>query len=338
MLRLLEPLGAPEHSEASDDNADRLQPADKDATYAAEVQTIVDEPAQPLGIAIALEGVHLTISGRIILNKFDLRIDSGSHVAIVGPSGAGKSSLVGLLLGWCRPSGGRILIDGIPLNGERLKRLREETAWIDPSLQLWNRSLIDNLNYGASPESIASLGEVVEMAELRELLETLPDGLQTHLGEGGALVSGGEGQRVRLGRAMQRRDARLVILDEPFTGLARPQRERLLLRARALWQNATLLYVTHSIDEAAAFERVLVLDAANIIEDGAPNSLRQQETSRYRAMWESERAVRKGFMTSENWRRLRVETGQLTEIGRWAKRRHRLRLGAVLKEQPPAFN
>jgi ABC-type bacteriocin/lantibiotic exporter with double-glycine peptidase domain len=328
MLRLLEPLGAPEHPEASDD-ADRLQSPNKDASHAVEVQMAIDEPARRVGVAITMEGVCLAISGHTILNKFDLRIGSGSHIAIVGPSGAGKSSLVGLLLGWCRPSGGRILIDGIPLNSERLKRLREETAWIDPSLQLWNRSLVDNLNYGAPSESTASLGEVIEIAELRELLETLPVGLQTHLGESGALVSGGEGQRVRLGRAMQRRNARLVILDEPFTGLARPQRERLLLRARELWQNATLLYITHNIDEAAAFERVLVLDAASIVEDEAPHDLVQRQDSRYRAMWESERAVSRGFITSQSWRRLRVEAGELIEIDRWTKRRRRLRKGLL---------
>jgi hypothetical protein len=89
------------------------------------------------------------------------------------------------------------------------------------------------------------------------------------------------------------------------------------------------------------------LDAANIIEDGAPHRLIQQENSRYRAMWESECAVRKGFMTSENWRRLRVETGQLTEMDKWAKSFDHDDIaamatstpqGALVKEQPPAFN
>ena len=75
----------------------------------------------------------------------------GSHVAIVGPSGAGKSSLVGLLLGWHRAAAGRVLVDGEPLAAARLDRLRRETAWIDPEVRLWNRSLLENLLYGTHP-------------------------------------------------------------------------------------------------------------------------------------------------------------------------------------------
>ena len=84
---------------------------------------------------------------------------------------------------------------------------------------------------------------------LRTVLESLPSGLQTELGENGGLVSGGEGQRVRLGRAFLHRDARLVLLDEPFRGLDRDKRSELLSRARRLWNNSTLLCVTHDLAE-----------------------------------------------------------------------------------------
>ena len=158
-------------------------------------------------------------AGHTILDKIDLDIAAGAHVAIVGPSGAGKSSLVGILLGWHRPASGRVLVDGWPLDGDRLEHLRRATAWVDPSVQLWNRSLLDNLRYGGSAAVSPPLDQVIETADLRDLLETLPDGLQTPLGEGGGLVSGGEGQRVRLGRGLLRPGVRLVILDEPFRGL-----------------------------------------------------------------------------------------------------------------------
>ena len=325
MLRLLEPLGAPEHQEVSHNNLLAAQMADTASSDNAKANVPTNtEPMRRGGVAVVMEAVSLNISGHTILNTFDLRVEPGSHVAIVGSSGAGKSSLVGLLLGWCRPSTGSILIDGLQLTTERLKQLREETAWADPSIQLWNRSLVDNLNYGASSNGVGSLGHVVETAELRALLESLPDGLQTHLGEGGALVSGGEGQRVRLGRAMQRPNARLVILDEPFTGLDRRRREQLLLRARELWANATLLYITHSIDEATVFERVLVLDASNIVEDGIPSELLQRQDSRYRTMREFELALQNRFISSERWRRLWIERGQLVEMDRMIKVQHRL--------------
>jgi ABC-type cobalamin transport system ATPase subunit len=95
-------------------------------------------------------------------------------------------------------------IDGVPLDGQRLEQLHRETAWVDPAVQLWNRSLLDNLSYGAPADPSLPLGQVIAQAHLRSVLERLPDGLQTRLGEGGALVSGGEGQRVRLARAMLR--------------------------------------------------------------------------------------------------------------------------------------
>jgi ABC-type transport system involved in cytochrome bd biosynthesis fused ATPase/permease subunit len=147
------------------------------------------------------------------------------------------------------------------------------------------------------------------------LLNSLPDGLQTPLGESGALVSGGEGQRVRLGRAMLRRQARLVIMDEPFTGLDRPRRDRLLQRAREIWHHATLLYITHNIDEASAFGRVLVMAGGRIVEDGAPCDLGQQPASRYAALLKSEAAVHSSFMSSALWRQLRVERKTLVESG-----------------------
>src|SRR5262249_32461894 len=154
-------------------------------------------PSFSSGVALDFQNVCVRAGGHLILDNFDLRIEAGSHIAIVGPSGAGKSSLVGLLLGWHRPADGRVVIDGQELTSERLARLRQETAWVDPAVQLWNRSFIDNLRYGSDEEAALNLGSVIDAADLRRVLEKLPDGLQTALGEGGGLVSGGEGQRVR---------------------------------------------------------------------------------------------------------------------------------------------
>ena len=87
----------------------------------------------------------------ILVRDIDLSVSSGEHVAIVGLSGAGKSSLVGLLLGWHRLAAGRILIDGEELTEKRLDALRHATAWVDPAVQIWNASFLDNLNY-SSPD------------------------------------------------------------------------------------------------------------------------------------------------------------------------------------------
>jgi ATP-binding cassette subfamily B protein len=234
-------------------------------------------------------------------------------VAIVGPSGAGKSSLVGLLLGWHRAVEGRVLIDGHELTAERLAQVRRETAWVDPSVQLWNRSLIDNLRYGADEDRALDIGPVIEAADLRRVLENLPDGLQTTLGESGGLVSGGEGQRVRLGRALLNTNARLVILDEPFRGLDRVKRRELLARARRLWRNSSLLCITHDIAETLDFERVLVIDKGRIVEDAPAPELASRADSLYRSLLDAEEEVRARMWASSEWRRFVIDSGRLIE-------------------------
>ncbi|XXX85353.1 ATP-binding cassette domain-containing protein [Sorangium sp. So ce145] len=300
-LRLLEPLGAPEELRAG-----------APARAPAEAAPLAQGAAGGAGCAITFERVRIQAAGHVILDGVDLKIAAGSHVAIVGSSGAGKSSLVGVLLGWHRASEGRVLVDGRPLDGERMRALREETAWVDPSVQIWNRSFLDNLRYGA-PDDAADFGAVVEEAELREVLERLPEGQKTLLGEGGGLVSGGEGQRLRLGRAMLRSEARLAILDEPFRGLDRERRRALLARARRRFRRATLLCVTHDVGETRSFERVLVVDGGRVVEDGAPSELAARPGSRYRALLEAEAAVQRGLWSSGGWRRLKVARGRIAE-------------------------
>jgi ABC-type multidrug transport system fused ATPase/permease subunit len=295
LARLLEPLGAPNETEPEESIYPAASPRET-----------------PSGVAVALEGVNVRVAGREILHDLSLTIRPGEHVAIVGRSGAGKSSLAGILLGWHRANSGEVLVDGASLTGNALADLRRETAWVDPAIQLWNRSLFDNLRYGDLERPTPDLGQVIETAELAEVLEKLPDGLQSLLGEGGALTSGGEGQRVRFGRALVRRQVRLVIMDEPFRGLDRRRRHDLLARARALWRDATLLCVTHDISETKAFDRVLVVEAGRIVEDGNPRELARQDDSAYARLLEAEQAVLELWF-APGWRRLRFRDGSLVE-------------------------
>jgi ATP-binding cassette subfamily B protein len=263
-----------------------------------------------------MEGVSVRAAGHTILEEINLVIEPGSHVAIVGQSGAGKSSLVGLLLGWHRPATGEVFVDNELLDGRHLERLRRETAWIDPAIQIWNRSLLENLQYGALPETTVALGPVIEAAALRGVLEKLPDGLQTLLGEGGGLVSGGEGQRVRIARSLSRSGVRLVVLDEPFRGLDREKRRELLGRVRTWWRESTLLCITHDVGETSTFNRVLVVEEGRIVEDGNPAALAAQPGSRYRSMLDAEESVRQGLWSSAAWRRLWLQDGHLREVER----------------------
>jgi ATP-binding cassette subfamily B protein len=336
-LRLLEPLGAPDEtdsaanvmlsgltnqgspqqnsSEASPDSGpqDSSLVSRRNTSWPEDpLRVTVATAPRPGGTAIAYQNVQVQAGGHTILSDINLRITAGEHVAIVGESGAGKSTLVGILLGWHKPTEGQVRVDDAPLDGERLRDLRRVTAWVDPAVQLWNRSLLANLQYGNS-EGDTAIGNTLEEADLFDILERLPEGMQTALGESGGLVSGGEGQRVRLGRAFNKPDVRLAILDEPFRGLDRGRRRALLLQARAHWRAATMLCITHDVGETQAFERVLVIENGRIVEDAPPAVLAARPDSRYRAMLDAEETVRRGMWESAAWRRLWIEKGELRE-------------------------
>ncbi len=285
-LRLLDPLGAPEE------------------------QPITTTTSEPLAAPPSIEfrDASVQVSGHSVLSEINVRIEAGQHIAIVGPSGAGKSSLAGLLLGWLKPQSGQIVIDGKPLD---IEQLRLSTAWVDPAVQLWNRSLLANVTYGA--DSRGAVGEAIDGALLREVLENMPEGMQTKLGEGGALVSGGEGQRVRFARALLRKDTKVVILDEPFRGLDRQKRRQLLASAREFWRTATLVCITHDLSETRDFDRVIVIEAGRVVEQGSPAELLSNCNSRYGQLLDAEKDICSGLWRSKIWRRIHVHSGRVVE-------------------------
>ncbi len=293
-LRFLEPLSSPEEPMAT---------------------AVPAEGPSPAGVDIRMEGVSVVAAGQTILADVDLHLPAGSRVAVVGSSGAGKSSLVGLLLGWHRPAGGRLLADGVPVDASGLAHLRRHTAWVDPSVAIWNSSLADNLTYGAAGASVDVTTAAADV-DLESVIARLPEGMDEVLGEGGGLLSGGEAQRVRLGRARMRGDVRLAILDEPFRGLDRAQRRSLLERSGGWWPGATFILVTHDVADTLGFERVLVIDAGRVIEDGNPEALAARDGSRYRALLDAESEAGAAF-EGPSWRSLQLERGRLTaaEVG-----------------------
>ncbi len=285
-LRVLEPLNAPDENKFISDQS---------------------------SVSIEFDHVTMQLGNNIVLRDIDLIIRAGEHIAIVGPSGAGKTTLVGLLLGWHKPIEGECRADGEIIADAHLQNLRRATVWVDPAIQLWNRTLWENVLYGNAPRDLASPSRAIQEADLLPVVEQLDAGLETVLGESGGLVSGGEGQRVRLARGMARAGTRLVILDEPFRGLDRETRRKLLLRAREFWRDVTLLCVTHDVNETRAFERVIVIENGRVVEDAPPAQLAENPASRYRALLDGEEAVRSGLWASSEWRRLWIEGGVLRE-------------------------
>lgn len=290
LLRQMEPLEAPEEATS---------------------HTAATAPSGPA--AIRITGGAVVAGGHTILEDVDLAIAPGEHVAVVGRSGAGKSSLLGLLLGWHRLAQGTVLVDDAPLDGAALARLRLDTAWVDPQVQLWNRSLLDNLTYAVDDEDLGRVRALVEASGLMGISSRLPDGLQSPLGESGGLLSGGEGQRVRLGRALLSPSSRLALLDEPFRGLDRTQRSALMASARRWWQGTTLLCVTHDIAETQAFDRVLVIEDGRITADGNPRTL-AQVPGPYRDLIAAEAAMIGSRWRAATWRRWQVSGQSVAEV------------------------
>ena len=328
-VRLLEPLTAPLEDAGPADAADAVnapagvtaEPADDLAEPAGDLAEPAGDLAEPAGtraepaapgagggagtrcgVEVRLSGVTVQAGGLHVLAVPSLVIPPGTAVAVVGRSGSGKSTLAGLLLGWHVPAAGQVLVAGRPLDPAELARLRRHTAWVDPAVTLWNASLAVNLGYGVDGAVPPSMADQVGLAPVVAGLAADPD---QPLGERGWLLSGGEAQRVRLGRAAAQRDVRLAVLDEPFRGLDRERRRALLSRVRTWWPDATLIFVTHDVADTLGFDRVLLVENGEIVEDGAPAALAARTGSGYRALLAAEQAVTARF-GSRVWRRLRV--------------------------------
>lgn len=295
LLQLWWALSLPAIGEALVALARQLPAAEAVAGRLVEPLSTPEEPDVAAASAdLDLRGVTVHAGGHTILDAVDLHVAAGEHVAVVGPSGAGKSALIGVLLGLHAPTAGTA------------PNVRRRAAWVDPAAQLWDRSLLENLRF-ARAEGEPDWSAVLQDAELLDVVGALDDGLAERLGAGGARLSGGQGQRVRLGRALARETPDVVLLDEPFRGLDRATRSRLLRRVRERHAAATLLCVTHDVRDTLTFPRVLVIDGGRIVEDGVPATLAGQD-SRYAAMIAAAERV-DVEVWGEGWQRIDVADG-----------------------------
>ena len=193
-----------------------------------EVPAAAAEIPSVLASRLSVTDASVRFAGRAgaALDTFSLDVAPGEHVALIGPSGAGKSTLLGLLLGFVALDSGRVSVGGIDLSTLPLARWREQISWVPQRPRLFRGSLADNLRLGDPDADEARLTRVVAMAGLDQVVERLPRGLDTPVGEGGVALSSGERQRVAIARAVLR-DAPLVLLDEPDAHLDASNRARL---------------------------------------------------------------------------------------------------------------
>ena len=176
-----------------------------------------------------------------LLHKLEFSVSAGQLVALRGQSGAGKTTLLDLLTGLLTPDAGCVTIDGLPPDDARLAR---RLAYAPQDPVLLDRSIADNLMWGVPPRSTEAMWAALEIAQAREFVEAMPDGLHTRVGERGQSLSGGERQRICLARALLREPS-LLILDEATSAIDRPTEKAILAGLRALNGRMTIILVTH---------------------------------------------------------------------------------------------
>ena len=209
---------------------------------------------------------------RPVLTDFDLHVPAGSSVAFVGPSGAGKSTLLSLLMGFCRPDAGRILVDGIDLCDMDLKSYRSQIAVVPQNTILFSGTLRDNIAYAAPGATDEEILAVIDEIGLREMVDRLPKGIYTNLAEHGGNFSGGQRQRIAIARALIRRP-RLIIFDEATSALD-SETERLVSDATArLMGRCTTFLVAHRLSTIQTADLIVVVENGKIAEQGSYEEL-----------------------------------------------------------------
>jgi len=241
---------------------------------------------------IRLERVSFTYreDARPALHGVDMVIPVGKITAIVGPSGAGKSTIADLVLGLIQPANGRIMIDEIALNPGGAHAWRNRLGYVAQETALFNLSVRENLLWARPDASEAELNEVLRLAAADEFTRTLAQGLDTVVGERGALLSQGERQRLAIARALLRRPE-LLVLDEATNSLDYENETRVLDAIDKLRPEMTVLIIAHRLSTIRWADLIYVIEDGTVVESGGWDELNVRCDGHFRALCAAQKLV-----------------------------------------------
>ena len=207
-----------------------------------------------------------------VLTEVSFTVRRGEVIAIVGPSGAGKSTLLDLLPRFYDPTGGSVRIDGRDLREVSLQSLRGLMGIVTQETYLFNDTIYNNIDYGQNGIGAGKVEEAARMANAQEFITTFPDGFDTRVGNRGIMLSGGQRQRLAIARALLK-DPRILIFDEATSALDTESEALVQQAIDRLMSNRTALVVAHRLSTVKNADRILVLEAGRIVEEGSHDQL-----------------------------------------------------------------
>lgn len=218
---------------------------------------------------ITFEDVHFSYdtNNKKAINGISFSIYPKTITALVGKSGSGKTTTVNLMLKFIEPTQGKICIDGININNIKRKEWLKQIGWISQNPYLFNKSIKENILIAKENATEKELQQAIEYAKLNKFLNSLPNGINTVIGERGFGLSGGEAQRVALARAFLK-DAPILILDEPTANLDPATEKELIESIRLLTKNKTVLMIAHKLNTIKQADNILVFSEGKIVESG----------------------------------------------------------------------
>ena len=255
----------------------------KQGDFKPDGRTVVDSN-------IVFKNVHFAYTGRDkVFDGLDLEIEAGKTTGVVGATGSGKTTLVRLLLRFAEPGDGTIEWAGAKLPDWDLNRLRSSMALVDQHITLFPTSILENIRYGRPDAEEGEVKHAGMLAEASAFIEELPDGWGTLVGEGGHRLSGGQRQRLAIARAVLK-DAPLLILDEATSAVDNETEAALQRSISKVTRNRTAVIIAHRLSTIRNANRILVLDAGKIVEDGTHEELVSLKGA-YARMWDVQTGI-----------------------------------------------